>query len=106
MSTKEAYKTELAELLKGVAANVRRLREGKESDKFTGYSQEDLAKDADLHRTEISKIECGTTEPRLTTLLVLADALGVTLNDLVTGLPVPKERRPSPQSRRPRQAEL
>ncbi len=102
MSTQEAYRAELAGLLKGFAANVRHLRKGKESDRHTGYSQGDLGDDTDLHRTEIGKIERGSTEPRLTTLLILADALGVTLNDLVKDLPVPKERRPSPQSRRPK----
>jgi hypothetical protein len=36
----------------------------------------------------------------LGTLLVLADALGVTLNDLVQGVPVPKERKPPPKTKR------
>ena len=92
VSTKEPYKAELAILLQGFAANVRRLREAK----APGYSQEDLAWDTRLHRTAIGKWEQARSEPQLSTLLVLAEALGCTLNDLVEGLPVPRERRPSP----------
>jgi transcriptional regulator with XRE-family HTH domain len=63
-------------------------------------SQEDLSAVSGLHRTEIGKIELGQAEPRLSTLLILADALAISLGDLVEGLPTPRERRPSPQSRR------
>jgi transcriptional regulator with XRE-family HTH domain len=52
-----------------------------------------LAERARLHRTEIGKIEQGNVEPRLTTLVILADALGVTLDEMVAGLDVPKHRR-------------
>ena len=41
----------------------------------------------------------GDAEPRLMTLVIIADALGVKLDDLVAGLPVPKERRPPPNRR-------
>jgi transcriptional regulator with XRE-family HTH domain len=60
------------------------------------YGQEAFAHDARLHRTEIGKIERAETEPRLLTLMILAHGLGVTLNDLVEGLPVPQERKPPP----------
>jgi transcriptional regulator with XRE-family HTH domain len=96
MSTMEAYKTELAHYLKGFGANVRRLRAAKNP----GLSQERLSSATKLHRTEIGKIEQGDVEPRLTTLVILADSLGVTVDDLVEGLPVPQERKPSPQARR------
>ena len=95
MSTAEAYKTELAKLLAGFGANVRRVR-------TTGVepcSQEALAALTALHRTEIGKIEQGIVEPRLTTLMILADALGVGLDELVAGLRVPVERKPSPNAR-------
>ena len=63
------------------------------------YGQDKLGEDADLPRTEIGKIERAETEPRLLTLMILADGLGVTLNDIVEGLPVPKERKPPPGRR-------
>ena len=96
MSTMEAYKAELASYLKGFGDNVRRLRTAKKP----GFSQERLSSATRLHRTEIGKIEQGDVEPRLTTLVILAESLGVTVDELVEGLPVPAERKPSPQARR------
>jgi len=92
MSTMDAYKAELARLLEGFGANVRRVRTAKSP----RVSQERLSDTTKLHRTEIGKIEQGIVEPRLTTLIILADGLGVTLDELVAGLWVPKERKPSP----------
>lgn len=94
MSTMEAYKAELATFLEGFGANVRRVRLAK----TPRCSQERLSDATGLHRTEIGKIEQGIVEPRLTTLLILADGLGVSLDDLVAGLWVPVERRPSPNA--------
>jgi transcriptional regulator with XRE-family HTH domain len=91
MSAMEAYKGELARFLKGFGDNVRRVRTGKSPH----CSQERLSYTTRLHRTEIGKIEQGTVEPRLTTLVILADGLGVSIDDLLDGLPVPIERRPS-----------
>ncbi|HEV7163534.1 MAG TPA: helix-turn-helix transcriptional regulator [Solirubrobacteraceae bacterium] len=93
MSTADAYKAELARYLKGFGANVRRVRLTRKA------SQEVLAHYTGLHRTEIGKVEQGVVEPRLTTLVILADALGVTLDELVAGLWVPVERKPSPHAR-------
>jgi transcriptional regulator with XRE-family HTH domain len=62
-------------------------------------SQEALSDRTGLHRTEIAKIELGQTEPRLSTLLVLAEELGMSLDDLVDGLQAPRQRRPAPQAR-------
>jgi transcriptional regulator with XRE-family HTH domain len=95
MSTTEAYKAELARLLEAFGANVRRVRTGGDEP----FSQESLSALTALHRTEIGKIEQGVVEPRLTTLIILADALGVTLDELVAGLWVPRERKPSPNAR-------
>ena|ERR1700688_3491181 len=95
MSTNEAYKAELSRFLSGFGANVRRVRTAKGG----ALSQEALSDLTGLHRTEIGKIEQGTVEPRLTTLLILAEALGVRLDELIDGLPVPQERKPSPQAR-------
>jgi transcriptional regulator with XRE-family HTH domain len=92
MSTVEAYMAELARFLDGFGANVRRVRLTRNQP----LSQEALADCTGLHRTEIGKVEQGVVEPRLTTLVILADTLGVTLDELVEGLWVPLERRPSP----------
>jgi transcriptional regulator with XRE-family HTH domain len=94
----DAYKAELAEYLSGFGANVQRVRTAQGA----GMSQESLAQYTGLHRTEIGKIEQGVVEPRLTTLVILADGLGVSIEDLIRGLPVPRERKPSPQVQRPR----
>lgn len=95
MSGIESYKAELAEFLKGFARNVRYHREKKEP----GFSQERLSDATRLHRTEIGRIEQASIEPRLTTLVILANALDVRIDDLVEGLPVPVERKPSPQAK-------
>ncbi len=92
----ETYKEELARFLEGFGANVRRVRMAKRPP----CSQEWLSHAAGLHRTEIGKIEQGLVEPRLTTLFILADGLSVSIDELLTGLWVPTERRPSPSAKR------
>lgn len=62
------------------SANLRRLRAEK------GLSQEELAGRADLHASEISRLERGVREPRLRTLARLARALGVPVGELVSGI--------------------
>lgn len=91
MSTQQEWEAERRAYLEGFAANVRRIREQK------GLSQMDVERAANLHRTEIGRIEGAKTEPRLLTLAVLAAGLGVGLDELMAGLPVPRERKPSPQ---------
>jgi transcriptional regulator with XRE-family HTH domain len=78
LSTQEAYDEELGRLLAKLAENVRRVRE----EKFPNLSQEEVAEEADLHRTQWGKIEAGKRDPRFSTLLVLTDTLGVSLDDL------------------------
>jgi transcriptional regulator with XRE-family HTH domain len=95
MSTMDEYKAELAAYLDGLAANVRRLR----AEHDPPFSQTDLHKATNLHRTEIGRIENAEVEPRLATLAILADALNVPLDALIEGLPVPKERKPPPLPR-------
>jgi transcriptional regulator with XRE-family HTH domain len=94
MSTMDDYKAELGRFLAGFGENVRRVRVSR----TPPCSQERLADATRLHRTEIGKIEQGAVEPRLTTLFILADGLGVTIDDLLAGLWVPLERKPSPQA--------
>jgi transcriptional regulator with XRE-family HTH domain len=93
-STMAEYKAELNTYLEGFAANVKRLRDER------GLSQADLYNLADLHRTTVGRIESAKVQPPLTTLVIIADALEVTLDDLIAGLPVPKERKPPPKARR------
>ncbi len=91
MSTKADWEAERRAYLAGFAANVRRIREEK------GLSQTALDGAANLHRTEVGRIEGGNIEPRLMTLAILAKGLGVTIDDLIAGLPTPKHRKPPPQ---------
>jgi transcriptional regulator with XRE-family HTH domain len=78
----DPQKPERTRYLKAFGANVRRLRTSMKP----FLSQERLAEITDLHRTEIGRIEQGATEPRLITLITLADGLKVSLDELVNGL--------------------
>ena len=60
-----------------LGANIRQLRKKK------GWSQEEFALICDLHRSHIGKIERGETNLRLSTLLVMARNLEVTVEDLL-----------------------
>jgi transcriptional regulator with XRE-family HTH domain len=62
------------------AANLFRLREA------AGFSQEELAFRAGIHRTQVSLLENGTRMPRVTTLVCLAGGLEVTPDDLLDGI--------------------
>ena len=54
-----------------LGSNVRRLREAK------GWSQEDYADRADIHRTYVSDIERGRRNPSLTLIEKLAKPFGI-----------------------------
>ena len=60
-----------------VGRNKKRLRE------VRGWSQEELADRAGIHRTYVSGVERGVRNPTVTVLEKLAIALGATLPDLV-----------------------
>ncbi len=60
-----------------VGRNMKRLRE------VRGWSQEELADRAGIHRTYVSGVERGVRNPTGTVLEKLAIALGATLPDLV-----------------------
>jgi transcriptional regulator with XRE-family HTH domain len=89
------YDAELAVLRKRFATNLRAIRTEQ-----AGYAQEDLAHVARLHRTEIGLLERGKRDPRLSTLLLLAEALGVTLDDLARDTEPPQHRQQSPTAMR------
>jgi transcriptional regulator with XRE-family HTH domain len=93
MSSPEDYATELALFLKGFSDNVRGIRTAK----TPRWSQERLSSETKLHRTEIGKIDQGKVDPRLSTVFILASALGVSVDDLLVGLRVPIERKPFPR---------
>jgi transcriptional regulator with XRE-family HTH domain len=67
-------------LAKHFGENLRRAR------KRQGYSQEELAVRASLHRTEIGLVERGERLVRLDTAIKLAGAAGVPLSELVAGI--------------------
>lgn len=48
-----------------------------------GLNQEDLAIDAGVDRTFVSRLERGIRQPTITTLIDLADALGISASILV-----------------------
>ena len=62
---------------KQVGLNVRRLREAR------GLSQEELAFQAELHRTYISGVERGVRNPTITVLAKIAQALKVSPDQLL-----------------------
>ena len=63
-----------------LAENIRRIRKKK------GLSQEKLARSADISNNTLVKIEMGMAkEPTITTVRKIADALGVTIDELVRG---------------------
>lgn len=67
-----------------LASNVRTLR------KDMNMSQEQLAETCDLHRTYVGSVERGERNVTLSTLETLADALNVTVPDLLTKRKIPK----------------
>lgn len=68
------------ELHRRFATNLRRCRES------AGLSYDCLGDRADLHRTEIGKLERAEREPRLTTIVRLAAGLGVSPCHLLEGI--------------------
>jgi transcriptional regulator with XRE-family HTH domain len=65
------------DIRKQVGINVRRLREGRD------LSQEELAFEAELHRTYITGVERGIRNPSVTEVAKIAKALGVTPDQLL-----------------------
>jgi len=61
-------------------SRVRELRHGRK------WTQERLAEEADINVVQLSHIENGLNEPKLTTILRLARALGVRTGELMDGI--------------------
>ena len=64
-------------LIKAVGERIRTLRIERK------LSQEDLANEADIPLSQIGRIERGETNPTISTLNVIADALDIQLRDLL-----------------------
>jgi transcriptional regulator with XRE-family HTH domain len=80
-----------------VARNVRRLRVA------LGLSQEDLAGEAELDRTYVSRIERGTDNPTVAVLEKLAKALAADIAELFDAASVARGPvKPLPSGRRKR----
>ena len=69
------------------AKNLRKFRKDK------GYSQQKLAKILGYGYTAIANYESGRNEPSLDVLIVLAETLGVTVDELLGVEKNPEERR-------------
>jgi transcriptional regulator with XRE-family HTH domain len=63
--------------------NLRRLRTE------AGLTQEQLGIKVDMNMSEISRVERGKNDPRLTTMVRLAAGLDLTLEQLVAGMAKP-----------------
>lgn len=85
-----AYKQERDAILKQFGESLAKRRQDKR------ISQEAFARIATVHRNEIGALERGVREPGLLMLLVLADAHGVSIEELTKDLPVPTARKPWP----------
>jgi transcriptional regulator with XRE-family HTH domain len=72
-----------AAVRKGTVAFGRRVRELHNQ---RGISQDDLSRASDIHPTAIGRFERGAREPRLTSILRLADGLGVAPGELLDPL--------------------
>ena len=68
------------DIKKKFGARLRKLREAQ------GWSQEELADRAGLHRTYISSVERAVRNPTITVLAKIAAALGVSLGELLSGV--------------------
>ena len=60
-----------------LGAKIKQLREGKEID------QKSFAFDCEIGRTQLYMIEKGRTNPRLLTLMKIADGLEITISELL-----------------------
>lgn len=62
---------------RALGKNLRRARER------AGLTQEAVAERSGVHPTEVSRIESGKRDPRISTVEALAEAVGVSVGDLL-----------------------
>jgi transcriptional regulator with XRE-family HTH domain len=74
--------SEAAALVQRFAQNLKQAREALPGK----VSQEALADLCDIHRTEVSRLETGQREPRLTTIVKLARGMQLDPRDLLRGM--------------------
>ena len=55
-----------------------------------GWSQERLGQEADVKPAQISKIEMGIAQPKLTTIIQICDALGCDYDDILPSCSISK----------------
>ena len=65
-------------LLKKIGQRIKEIREVK------GLSQQELAAKLDYEKSNMSRLESGRVNPRITTLQNVANALNITLSELLT----------------------
>jgi transcriptional regulator with XRE-family HTH domain len=75
-----APRQSMQEILLTLGSRIRRLRERK------GISQEAFADICGLHRTAVGLLERGKSIPRLDTLLIVSEHLGIAVSELLEGL--------------------
>jgi len=77
----------MSEIQKMVGERIRHFRKEK------GLSQEDLASLANLHATYIGQLERGEKNPTLNSMLKIADALGISLEQLFQAMEMNNESK-------------
>ena len=65
------------QLQQKIGQRIRELRESK------GIPQQNLAADCDFEKANLSRIEAGRTNPTISTLYKISQALGITISELV-----------------------
>lgn len=68
---------------RAIGARIQRLR------LHANLTQEAVVDATGLHRSTIQRIEAGTVDPQLSTLLLIADACGTTISELLRTQPPP-----------------
>jgi transcriptional regulator with XRE-family HTH domain len=79
-ASKNQRRRSTQEILYELGERIRTNRKGK------GMSQEGFADFRGLHRTEMGLLECAKTIPRLDTLLLVSQHLGLSVSDLLQGI--------------------
>jgi transcriptional regulator with XRE-family HTH domain len=67
----------ISELQQKIGNRIRELREAK------GVSQQNLAAACNFEKANLSRIEAGRTNPTISTLYRISQALGITISELV-----------------------